>query len=140
MIKNLGKSPKKKHVNTLFSKDQYAELMRKCKYEVVYMQDKFVDFNEVQKALDFKTKSSEGDRFLISKVKWMRVKFSNRQKLEYKYTNCEEVSPFTMSLQKKSHVQSIVQINCPKLYESAIKIDTKKYKDIMSVMRLVLFI
>ena len=87
----------KKRSNTVYSLDQYVEIMPK-KYRVQYMEGKFLNFKELQKSLTFRHCDQMNNKFLLSQVKWMKFERGEPKICHFKYTNSVEQQPFALSL------------------------------------------
>jgi hypothetical protein len=121
----------------IYSFDQWVDLVKRCKFDVIKMKDKFDDFSQLSSYHTFRTHDTDSNKFSWLSMKWLRVS-DGSDTVEYK-TSCSPDDPIrTINFGK--HGQSTANHELVGLYPNAIPLKKKKYDDIMSLLKFVPYV
>ena len=123
----------KKRAEYIFTASKWESLITKCNFAVTNMQGKFLEFSDLQKNLTFRKCNENSEKFLISKVKWMKVTKENPEVLEYKISNDPNLSSMKINFAKRG-APPVADFVPVKLYENSVKLSLEKYNDIISLL------
>ena len=127
----------KKRALNIFSPNEYKDLMISCKFSVTPMVGKMFDFAQIQEKFTFRKNNTDGDRFFISKVKWMRISKFSSKVLQYKLSNSLNEQAKNFDFSKRSGSSSMFSLNIEPLYAVPNKISCEKFKDLQDLMRFI---
>jgi len=122
------------HVDSL---EEYVTLIEACRYQVNRMENNFYDYKGLQDLVSLKAEDDDNEKFLLSKVKWIKFVPEDPLVLRFRYTNDTNVPEKKLSLKIKDSSKILSDFAPNRLYNSRLPIDRKKKEDLMSIMRLV---
>ena len=128
---DFGKIEKKKKDQIgLYCFEDYVSLIKKCKFNVIRMENKFKDFAQLTNILKFRKFNESNAKFSWLQLKKLRVTCENFV-LQYKYSCREDEQWQSINL---SNLSTDIEIDLAVLYPNGIKVKNEKYRDIMSLL------
>ena len=109
---DFGKIEKmKRNTFGIYSVEQWAQMIKNCKFSVCQMKDKFFDISKLRKCLKFTGNDSTGEKLKWHNLKWFETSKDTPYEIKFKYSNCTEETPKTIDLRKRKNSVSLQIFN-----------------------------
>ena len=119
----------------VFSYENWIDLIKACKFDVLEMKDNFLNFGKIADGFKFKETNTFEDEFPWLKLKWLRLT-SGSDFMEYKLSSDVNEDVQIIDFHKQNPLKSSKNA-LQNLYDTPLKINFKKYDDILFMLKYV---